>query len=169
MALSIAFPPVAGATARLLILGSLPGAESLRRQEYYAKPQNAFWWIMGEVFGAGPDLPYAARCAALVAHGVALWDVCAAAERPGSLDKAIIPGSVVPHDFAAFYAAHPRIGRVLFNGQPAAALYRRHVLAGLPPHAAALPMYVLPSTSPAHAARSRAEKLALWRQALTAG
>ena len=60
--LRTAFPPVARADARVLILGSLPGEESLRRGEYYANVQNRFWWIMGQIFGAGPDLPYAVRC-----------------------------------------------------------------------------------------------------------
>lgn len=161
-----AFPPVAGPGARVLILGSLPGTESLRRQEYYGKPQNRFWWIMGELYGAGPLLPYAARCAALIAAGVALWDVCAAAVRPGSLDAAILRASVVPNDFNTFLAAHPGIARIAFNGQPAARLFASAVAPGLAPEAACLPRVTLPSTSPAHAGMTPAAKCAAWRAGL---
>lgn len=160
------FPPIADRAARVLILGSLPGVESLRRREYYAQPRNAFWAIMGELAGAGPALGYAARGRRLRAHGIALWDVCAAARRPGSLDAAIVSASVVVNDFADFYAAHPRIERICFNGAAAAALYSRQVLPQLTAALRELPSVVLPSTSPAHAALSPARKLRRWAQAL---
>ena len=157
------FPPIARDDARVLILGSLPGQESLRRHEYYAQPRNAFWTIMDSLVGAGPQLPYAARVRRLAACGIALWDVCATALRAGSLDASIVAGSVVANDLAAFLARHPRIGLVCFNGRTAAALYRRHVLPTLAPAPRALPLLELPSTSPAHAALTPADKLARWR------
>ncbi|HEY9146188.1 MAG TPA: DNA-deoxyinosine glycosylase, partial [Thiobacillus sp.] len=66
------FPPIADAHARVLILGSLPGQVSLQRQQYYAQPHNAFWKIMGRLFDAGPELPYAERMQRLVRNGIAL-------------------------------------------------------------------------------------------------
>jgi len=157
------FPPIAGRDARVLILGSLPGQESLRRRQYYAQPRNAFWPIMEVVCGAGPSLPYRARTRRLAAAGLALWDVCATAFRAGSLDASIEPGSIVVNDFGAFLAEHPRIRLVCFNGRTAAALYRRRVLPGLSPAQAALATLELPSTSPAHAALPFDAKLARWR------
>ena len=148
------------------MLGSLPGAESLRRQEYYAQPRNAFWTILGGMTGATPELPYDARLARLAAAGIALWDVCATARRPGSLDADIERASVVANDFVAFYAAHPRIGCICFNGRVAAALYRRHVLPSLAAGPRALELVELPSTSPAHAAMTIAAKTRCWRSAL---
>jgi hypoxanthine-DNA glycosylase len=126
------FPPIDDTHARVLILGSLPGQVSLQRQQYYALPQNTFWKIMGRLFGAGPELPYAERTQCLVQNAIALWDVCAAAHRPGSLDAAIVHASVVPNDFSAFIASHPGIGLICFNGGKAADLYRRLVLPNLP-------------------------------------
>jgi len=158
------FPPIARRDARVLVLGSLPGQESLRRRQYYAQPRNAFWPIMGALCGARPELPYPARTRRLAASGIALWDVCATAFRAGSLDASILAGSVVVNDFAAFLARHRRIRLVCFNGRTAAALYRRHVLPALPAGARALATLELPSTSPAHAALSPARKLARWRQ-----
>jgi len=156
------FPPIADAHARVLILGSLPGQESLRQQQYYAQPRNAFWTLMGRLFGAGPELPYDERARRLIQSRVALWDVCAAAHRPGSLDAAIRPDSVVPNDFAPFIAAHPQIRLIAFNGSKAAELYRRVVLPGLPAALQTLRCETLPSTSPAHASMTLEDKLARW-------
>jgi hypoxanthine-DNA glycosylase len=156
------FPPIADAQARVLILGSLPGQVSLRRQQYYAQPQNAFWKIMGRLFDAGPELPYDERARRLVAQGIALWDVCAAAQRPGSLDASIVHSSVVANDFAAFIESHPRVHLICFNGAKAADLYRRIVLPTLPATLRPVGYETLPSTSPAHASMRFDEKLARW-------
>jgi len=160
------FPPIADTHARILILGSLPGQVSLQRQQYYAQPQNAFWTIMGRLFDAGPGLSYAERAQRLVRSGIALWDVCAAAQRPGSLDAAIVHSSVVPNDFAAFIETHPHVDLICFNGGKAAELYRRLVLPGLPATFRAIRTETLPSTSPAHAAMPFEEKLTRWAAVL---
>ena len=164
--LSVGFPPIAAADARVLVLGSLPGRMSLEMQQYYAQPHNAFWKIMGQLFGATQDVPYEHRLELLRARGVAVWDVLAAGERSGSLDSAIVHSSVLINDFTGFFAAHRDIRLVCFNGGKAAELYRRRVLPGLPPSAADLATERLPSTSPAHASRTFAQKLALWSAAL---
>ena len=156
------FPPIAERNARVLILGSLPGQTSLRLQQYYGQPQNAFWKIMGRLFDAEPGLPYSERTRRLIAHRVALWDVCAAARRPGSLDASILHSSVVPNDFAAFLASHPHIRLVCFNGAKAAELYRRTVHPHLRDTIRPIRYVALPSTSPAHASMTFEEKLARW-------
>lgn len=145
----------------LLILGSMPGQASLQADQYYAHPRNAFWRIMGDLIGAGPALPYALRLEKLKAAGIALWDVIAVCERDGSLDSDILRASVCANDFQAFLAAHSGISRVFFNGAAAEASFRRHVLPGLAGRE--LQLLRLPSTSPAHAARSYVEKLAAWQ------
>jgi hypoxanthine-DNA glycosylase len=164
--LSVGFPPIADERARVLVLGSLPGRKSLQMQEYYAQPYNAFWRIMGALFGADPKLAYAARLERLRAHGVAVWDVLQAGEREGSLDSAIVPASIVVNDFGAFFARHPKIRSICFNGHTAAGLYRRRVAPTLVPEWAAVETRVLPSTSPAYASLKLEQKLALWSAAL---
>ena len=158
----IGFAPVSDERARVLILGSLPGQRSLQLRQYYGQPRNAFWAIMGRLFNAGPELPYAERTQRLVDSKVALWDVCAAAHRPGSLDSSISRASVVTNAFADFLGEHRRIGLICFNGSTAAALYSRIVLPDLPEAFRAIPMAALPSTSPAHASMSLDEKLSRW-------
>jgi len=160
---SYGFAPVAARDACALVLGSLPGPVSLRAGQYYAQSRNAFWPIMGELFGAARELPYPRRLATLRRHRVALWDVCASAHRQGALDAAIDRSSMVPNDFGSFLDRHRGIGRIFFNGRTAAELYRRFVLPGLPEALASMPTLILPSTSPAYAAMSYAAKLARWR------
>jgi len=142
------FPPVAAADARLLILGSIPGRESLRQRQYYAHPRNAFWPIIAEVFGAASDLPYDERLRLLTDHGIALWDVIGNCRRPTSLDSDIEPESIC------------------FNGGTAEATFRRRILPFLDLGQQPLTFHRLPSTSPANAGCSYAEKLARWRRAL---
>ena len=160
MPLSQGFPPVAAPGARVLILGSMPGQASLRAGQYYAHERNAFWRIMGDLLGSGPELPYAQRLEKLTEAGIALWDVIAACERAGSLDADIVGSSVAPNDFAGFFAVHRNIVRVYFNGAAAETAFRRHALPGFA--GSSLQLTRLPSTSPAHAARGYAEKLAAW-------
>lgn len=152
--------PVASCDARVLILGSMPGAESLAKQQYYAHPRNAFWPIMASICGFSADLPYTARLQALQASGFAVWDVLAYCERQGSLDSAI--RNEHANDFNAFLRLHPHIQLCAFNGAKALQSFRRLVLPQLTvPHPALL---ALPSTSPAHAAMSFAQKQQLWQQ-----
>lgn len=160
MSLLQGLPPVASPDARVLILGSMPGQASLTAARYYAHERNAFWRIMGDLVGALPSLPYEARLACLQAAGIALWDVIGSCERYGSLDADIVAGSVQVNDFAGFFAAHPRIEHIYFNGTAAENTFHRHVLPVLGERLP--PQHRLPSTSPAHAARGYAEKLAAW-------
>jgi hypoxanthine-DNA glycosylase len=164
--LSTGFPPVAAANARILILGSLPGAESLRQRQYYAKPQNRFWWIMGQLYGAHPTLPYERRLDILRQASVALWDVCHTAHRPGSLDSAIRADTVIPNQIAAFLDNHRSILLIACNGRGAEKLFNNMIVPRLGPRQAAIPRACLPSTSAAHAAMPPAAKLARWSEAL---
>lgn len=160
------FAPIADSTARILILGSMPGVASLRAAAYYAHPRNAFWPIMGQLIGAGPELDYQQRVEKIKMHHIAIWDVLARCRRVGSLDSAIDPQSAEVNNFAKFFAAHPQLDRVLFNGAAAQQLFVRHVDAEkIRPK---LMLQRLPSTSPAHAGLRFEAKLEQWRHALFA-
>jgi len=162
------FPPIepAPGVARILILGSLPGQESLAQVQYYAHPRNAFWRIIGELGGAAADQPYAQRVRAITELGIAVWDVLQAARRPGSLDSRIERTSEVANDIAGLLARQPGIALIAFNGATAATLFRRHLGAQLRSLTAAIDCIALPSTSPAHAALRYEDKRERWRSAL---
>ena len=145
--------------SRVLILGSMPGVESLNQQQYYAHPRNLFWEFMGELFGADRDLLYEERLAVLRRNGVALWDVAHTCRREGSLDANMM--DVEANDFRALFTEAPHIHTVFFNGQKAAALFRKLVQ---PKLQLKLKMISLPSTSPANASISIEAKRRAWRQ-----
>lgn len=159
MELSLGFEPVARPDARVLILGSMPGVASLEATEYYAFPRNAFWKIMGNLFGADPQLGYLSRLQKLNDNRIALWDVIRTCHRPGSLDSAISDEGMETNDFRGFFENHTHISHVYFNGQKAAGLFKTRVAPGL---AGQYEYCVLPSTSPANAATSYAAKLEAW-------
>lgn len=156
------FPAIARTDARILILGSIPGRESLRRQRYYAHPRNAFWPIVCQLFSI-QDEDYDSRTAQLSEAGVALWDVLQACFRSTSLDSDIDNRTILTNDFNTFFPGHPAIHRVFFNGAKAESVYLKQVLPQLQGAAAELPLQRLPSTSPAHAAMSLEQKLDAWR------
>lgn len=157
----VGFDPVEDASARVLILGTLPGAESLRRGEYYANRANSFWRIMGDLVGASPEMYYQDRLHRLMKNGIALWDVCLSAERTGSLDSRIVQSSIIPNEFGRFLPAHSQLHLICFNGQPAEKMFRRRVT----PDVLHLQCTVLPSTSSAHTIPYK-EKLSRWRTSL---
>jgi TDG/mug DNA glycosylase family protein len=154
------FPPIENPTAHILILGSMPGKESLRARQYYAHPRNAFWTIMGELVGAAPALPYEARIRKLKSAGIALWDVLRSCKRHSSMDADIESDSICANDFASFFRAHPHVTHVFFNGAMAEQCFHKyvqHLFEDRPLH------YLrLPSTSPANASMSYEQKLNAW-------
>ena len=148
--------PILDADTRLIVLGSFPGAASLRAQRYYAHPYNQFWKILGALWGLPlHDMPYQERTDILRARGLGVWDVYAACERAGSLDSAIENAQL--NDLASLSTRCPRLRAIAHNGGES---YRhaRHT------RALGLPVYRLPSTSPANASWSLARKLDAWRE-----
>ncbi len=157
------FAPVVDSDSEILILGSMPGEESLRLGQYYANPRNAFWQILASLTGNRNDLSYELRLKLLNDHRIALWDVLHACERSGSLDSAIKISSMDTNDFQTFLANNFRIRRIFFNGAFAETAYRKYALPGLAPREAAIPTLRLPSTSPANAGLRFEDKLRLWQ------
>lgn len=157
------FPPQVGAGCSLLVLGTVPSVRSLELRQSYGHRQNLFWPFMGELFGAGPELPYAERIARLHAIGIGIWDVLERCERPGSLDSSIVTASEVANDIPGLLARQPTIRAIALNGGRAQQSFRRHVVPGLEPALRdRVTLLDLPSTSPANASIPRARKLERW-------
>ncbi|MBP3372118.1 MAG: DNA-deoxyinosine glycosylase [Clostridia bacterium] len=118
------FDPIWDENARVLIVGSMPSVESLKKQQYYGHPRNAFWRIMADFAGKEFDLPYEERKAMLRDMHIALWDVVQFCDRQGSLDSAI--RNEVPNDFAWLFSK-TRITHVCANGKTAEPLFQKYV------------------------------------------
>jgi hypoxanthine-DNA glycosylase len=143
-----------------MVLGSFPGVASLRSQQYYGHPQNQFWKIMATLLSSNPaevlDMPYAKRTQWLLSQGVGLWDVYATCEREGSLDSQI--QNAQRNDLQSLLTRCPKLVAIAHNGGESF----KHVKHT---RALGLPVFRLPSTSPAHATWSFFRKLESWREA----
>jgi len=138
------FPPVVNAATRVLVLGSLPGEQSLARAQYYAHPRNHFWRLIGDVIEVDlAGLDYPDRLDTLLGSGVGLWDVVASAVRSGSLDVNIREHSA--NALGELAARLPHLKAVGFNGGTSARIGQKE-LAG----EAHLTLVPLPSSSPAY-------------------
>ena len=151
--------PVVSPSTRVLILGSFPGARSLQTQQYYAHPQNQFWKILQAIWPssrlADCAISYEKRSEWLLARGLGVWDVYASCQREGSLDTAI--RDAIVNDIAALRL--PKLAAIAHNGGES----YKHAK-----HTASLgvPVYKLPSTSPANASWTFERKLAAWREVM---
>jgi hypoxanthine-DNA glycosylase len=152
---------VSDGCASVLILGSFPSIISLEKREYYANPRNDFWWIMGEITGCVPCLPYETRLSNLRRNGIALWDVCKSVDRLGSLDSKIADKTVVPNDILEFVSLHKDLRVILFNGAKAERLFQKNFTD------ICVPTTRLDSTSRAHTV-TKLIKLERWHEALKA-
>jgi hypoxanthine-DNA glycosylase len=189
-------PPVVSANTVVLVLGSFPGAASLRLRQYYAHPQNQFWKILQALWPQHPLPPaephgYAARCDWLLARRLGLWDVYESCVREGSLDASIRHAQV--NDFSRLQLACPQLAAVAHNGGESFK-HAGKVLSGFR-HAhwgadcgvdcdvqagglsepglrscpaTSIASHRLPSTSPAHASWSFERKCAAWAALMAA-
>lgn len=153
---SFSFPPISTSDATILILGTMPGTKSLELQQYYGHPRNNFWRFMFEILNEDFSNNYEIRKSVLLKYNIALWDVLQFCDRIGSLDSAI--KNEISNDFNVFLKNHPNIRSIAFNGQKAAALFKKYVTLNKPYH-----LITLPSTSPANAGKPYESKLNEWK------
>lgn len=153
---SFSFAPISSPDSKILILGTMPGTKSLELNQYYGHNQNNFWKFMFEILKEEFSNDYEVRKNLLIKNNVALWDVLQFCDRVGSLDSAI--KNEIANDFEEFLASHPQITTILFNGQKAAAFFKKYVHLNKQ-----YKTFTLPSTSPANASKAFQSKLDEWK------
>jgi hypoxanthine-DNA glycosylase len=150
---------LAGKGPVVLILGTMPGLESLEKKEYYANRGNRFWKILFEYFGEKHGEDYKKRTGLVQENHIALWDVLKFCDRKASIDANISNGSV--NDIEKFLREnHSTIRAVFLNGRKAGKYYKKH-FAVLKVEA-----IYLPSTSGANRRTSEKDLFDKWKAAL---
>ena len=147
---------------RVVVLGSFPGVRSLQTQQYYGHPQNQFWRLIFSVIHASNpgrtcSSSYEINSTLLLDHGIGLWDVYAACEREGSLDSAIQHAQL--NDLASLCTRCPQLQAIAHNGGESFKHAKHTMRLGLP-------VFKLPSSSPANASWSFERKLEVWQASL---
>lgn len=151
------FKPISNKDATILILGTMPGEQSILLNQYYGHSRNNFWKLLFTIFEIPFSDDYENRTALILNNNIALWDVLQVCERKGSLDSAI--KNEVANDFEYFLKNHPKINHIFFNGQKAASFFKKYVSLEKD-----YPTTILPSTSPANAGKTFEEKLSEWKK-----
>jgi len=153
-----ALPAVIDKDTEYLILGTMPGEESLRKQEYYSNSSNQFWKIIASIFNDGNvPLKYSDKVNVLKKNKIGLWDVLHSCEREGSLDNNIKNG--VPNNFDKLFKDFPNIKTVIFNGKDSHRYFDTSV---------SKKKYIqVSSTSSANTHKTLDEKTTEWKKALS--
>lgn len=147
--------PIVYEDSKILVLGSMPGAQSLKMSQYYAYEQNRFWHIIFRFAGREYSRDYAVKKELLRTSKIALWDAIGECEREGSsLDSKIRAAKA--NDIASFVKAHSSIRFIITNGRTSEKYFSKFN--------PGLKYTYLPSTSPANASVKNVDEL--WLSAL---
>lgn len=154
MTFSHPFPPIIDKNTRLLFLGSFPSIVSFEQSFYYAHPRNAFWSILEEIFAVTLQTNDDKKNFCLE-KGIGLWDMIASCERSNSSDTNL--KNCIPNDFKKLLHEYPNIKALAFTGKKGYDLFQKYF------KELEIETILLPSTSPAHAAMTKAQKSSLYR------
>ena len=141
------FKPSIDNNSKVLILGSMPGAKSLKEQQYYAHPQNRFWKVMGYICKEPKlsEYDYNLKLKTLLDNNIALWDTLKSCMREGSLDSDI--QNEIPNDIRKLLKKYPNIKIICLNGNKSYSAFKKYFPDLLDKYSC----HKMPSTSPANA------------------
>lgn len=154
--LKSALHPLTDNSTRILILGTMPGDQSIAKQQYYGNKGNHFWKIIFTIFNENYSASYEDRKALLKKHKIGLWNVLAFCVREGSSDSKIMNEEI--NDFASFHIQYPNIQYVFFESKSAAKFYNKYAAPQK-----GISYHILPSTSGLNAGTSFIKKVEMWK------
>ena len=136
-------PPLIDNDSKLLILGSFPSVKSRENEFFYMHPQNRFWKILSILFNddfVSSSIEQKKKLCSK--HHIAIYDVINSCTIVGSSDSSI--EDVTPNNIANLIQ-NSNISAIFCNGNKAYNLfikYNKNIN---------IPIYSLPSSSPANA------------------
>lgn len=149
------FKPIADKRSKVLILGSMPGPEALRKRQYYGFEGNHFWHIIPTLFKVARPARYDERIQLVKRNRIALWDVLHSCVRPTAMDADICETKA--NNIPGLLRKFPNIRAVFINGQYAYKMFLKSFEGSID-----RPVFYLPSTSPANAAMPLKTKVKKW-------
>ena len=155
---TMALAPLVDNDSQILVLGTLPGQESLKAQQYYNNKRNRFWKILALLFNESLPYEYLDKTKFLKRHNIALWDVLHCAQREGSLDANI--SNEVPNNLNEFLTQYPNIKTIAFNGDKAYKMFIRYFGSTIPN----VRIVKLLSSSPANCSYTELDLVKNWKQ-----
>lgn len=150
------FEPFANADSEVLVLGSFPSVKSRAQCFYYGNPQNAFWRIIASYFNEPVPHNIQDKQSLLCRRRIALWDIVTECEIVGSQDSTITNFKVA--NLQEVFTNSP-IKAIIVNGGRAYSIFAKHY------KNLQIPVFALPSTSPANTRRKDDEWFAALRAA----
>lgn len=148
-------PPLFDSESEVLILGSFPSVKSREATFFYGHPQNRFWTVVAEIFGAEKPLTVEEKKELILSNKLALWDVIAQCEIEGSADSTIT--DVTANDLSIILE-NSNVKRIFVNGKTAEKYYNKYTYPKT-----GIKAVCLPSTSPANAAWSIEKLVEKWK------
>lgn len=140
--------------AELLILGSIPSPKSRAQGFYYGHPQNRFWKVLAGVFAEETPRTIDEKKTFLRRQKIALWDVLYSCTIEGAQDGSI--REPVPNDLRVALNRAP-IRIICTTGKTAYDLFQKQW-----GNSFCIPVYALPSTSPANCRVSLEELIRIY-------
>lgn len=151
-----ALTPFVDSSTFILILGTIPGEQSIAKQQYYGNNGNLFWKIMFSIFEEEFSISYENRKALLTKYGIGLWNVLESCKREGSSDATIKEEKI--NDFENLHKQYPNIKYVFFESKAAAKYFHKYTQPQKD-----ISYITLPSTSGLNAGLTREEKIEQWK------
>lgn len=144
--------PIYNKHSKVLVLGSMPSVKSREVGFYYGHPKNRFWSTLASIFNETIE----DKKNFVLEKGIALWDVIASCEIHDSSDASI--KNAKPNDLMKIIK-QSEIKAIFTTGKTAYKYYMKFFKDKI-----SLPIFCLPSTSPANAKVKQEELIEAYKK-----